>query len=39
MWAVELPEIDTGETFDDCAGLIRNAGLKARMQGIRGERT
>lgn len=35
MWAVELPEIDTGETFDDCAGLIRNAALKARMQGVR----
>ena len=35
MWAVERPDIDTGETFDDCADLIRNAGLRARMQGIR----
>ncbi len=35
MWAVERPDFDTGETFDDCINLIRNAGLRTRMAGIR----
>ena len=35
MWSVDRPDIDTGKTFDDCIGLIKNAGLKARMAGIR----
>ncbi|MBN7776794.1 HNH endonuclease [Nitratireductor aquimarinus] len=35
MWAVQRPDIDTAETFDECAALIRNANLRARMQAIR----
>ena len=35
MWPVERPDIDTGNTFDDCTSLIRNRNLRARMVGIR----
>lgn len=37
MWRVERPDIDTGTTFDQCAGNIRNPGLRGRMNGIRQE--
>ncbi len=32
---MERPDIDTGETFDDCTRLIRNPDLRVRMTGIR----
>lgn len=35
MWRVVRPDIDTGETFDDCISLIRNKDLRNRMMGVR----
>lgn len=35
MWGVDKPEFDVGTTFDDCASLIRNPGLRGRMNALR----
>lgn len=35
MWRVERPDIDTGMTFDQCTGIIKNPILRCRMKGIR----
>lgn len=37
MWRVQRPDIDTGTTFDQCTGIIRNRNLQDRMNGIRQE--
>lgn len=35
MWSVTFPSIDSGNTFDLCAGRIKSPVLRASMQGIR----